>query len=307
MANFRDIQQVHFQTYAHQIVDLIAKNFSETLLFEGISFDRNRRLAQKTSLLFLLDVFHPILTRFGEVFIWKTQNFVSGTGAIIRINLNDAKTWILINFAVSKIQLSKFTVALKMRRLLRIALSHAIQHGATCIQAYVRSDNAPVISLCLKEGFLEIKERVFWSLNNKQIKQIRKTEKEFAPLRWSKQTFPLKHLPIEWLLSYLRGAKKEVYSIYQDALLLGKVKVLIPSIVNSPYRISIDFCENVSNKLKKSIIIQVISICPQNIKTTPSVILSLLFSSCSDSCLPFKLDCPVQKVNRKLLSLDLYH
>ena len=203
--------------------------------------------------------------------------------------------------------MSKFAIVLKMRTLLRMALNHAIQHGAICIQAYVRSDNAPVISLCLKEGFLEIEERVFWSLNNKQIKQVRKTEKEFAPLCWSKQTFSLKHLPIEWLLSYLRGAKKEVYSIYQDALLLGKVKVLIPSIMNSPYRISIDFCENVSNKLKKSIIIQAISIWPQNIKTTPAVILSLLFSSCSDSCLPFKLDCPVQKVNRKLLSLDLFH
>lgn len=92
MVKSRDIQQVHFQTYAHQIVDLIAENFKETLLFEGISFDRNRKLAQKTSLLFLLDLFHPILTRFGEVFIWKTKNLVSGTGTIIRVNFSDAKT-----------------------------------------------------------------------------------------------------------------------------------------------------------------------------------------------------------------------
>ena len=73
MSNSGRIRRVNFRTHACQIVDLLAKSFDETLLIEGISFERNRKLAEKQSLLWLLDVFHPILARFGEVFVWDTQ------------------------------------------------------------------------------------------------------------------------------------------------------------------------------------------------------------------------------------------
>ncbi len=307
MSNSGRIRRVNFRTHACQIVDLLAKSFDETLLIEGISFERNRKLAEKQSLLWLLDVFHPMLARFGEVFVWETQRRIVGTGAIIRVDLSDANTWILINFAFSGMQVSKFGVVSRMRTLLRMALCHAVKHGATRIQAYVRSDNSPVIRLCLAEGFLEVEQRFYWLLNNSQIMQIKKTEKEFLALRWTRQIFSLRYLPIQWLLSYLRGAKKELFSVYRGTLLLGNVEVLIPSILDSPCRISINFSENVPTKYRQSLIAQAISILPQNTITTPSVILFLSFSSGSDIWFPWELDCPVPRMKKKLLSLDIFH
>ena len=297
------IYHANFRACARQIVELLTQNFDEILLIEGASFEHSRRLAQRRSLLWLLDVFHPILTRFGEVFVWETRHGIVGTGGIIRADLTRADIWTLINFAVSWKLVAGLGATTGMRGLLRTAINHAVHHGATRIQAYIRSDNRPALRLCLAEGFQEVEERGYWLLNTSQIAQVVQRVKKPSTLTWSRQKSPVKYMLLQWLLFYLSGVHKATIYVFKDLRLLGNFEIRKPGDVGLPHRVSVEPSKNASAEDAQYLTAFALSMVSENSSTAPRVILSLA----RDNWFTEAQGYPAPTVKRKLLRFEVTH
>lgn len=299
-SNSSHIRSIHFRKSARKVIELLSQNFDETFLIEGVSFKRNRKLVKKLTLLWLLDVFHPVLKRFGEVFIWEKNHEIIGTGTIMRADIRSNKTWVLINFALSQSQVFGFLQALGMRCLLRMAIYHATQNGASKIQAYIRSDNYPTLRLCIAEGFQEVEEKSYWVFEIDHLAQLDKSEFKIV-----RDKIIIYFLPIQLLRSYLSGVKKNLFYVYKNNILLGNIEMTTHSVKNKPFRLSVNFINNLSTEDIKSIVTLALSMLLKNAITNRLVILSLPSNTDSDVWLSDKFNLLTPKVKRKLLTFTV--
>lgn len=298
------IRPVNFFAYGRQIVDLLAESFDDAILVEGASFQRSRNLASSKNLLRFLDMFHPILSRFGEVFVWEDHGQVIGTGAVIRTDVSNAETWELVNFAAAQTHVLKFETWLKLRSLLRVAIRHAVNHGAVHVQAFVQSDNRVVMRLCLAEGFREVEERSYWLLGREHMAQARQAARRYPDVQWIRQKHPVKYSTIRWLLFYLRGARRETYSLYRQDRFLANVDLSTSKDPRSPYRLAITPNGNASSNDVDHVITLCLSTVPEKLTSTPVAVISLPSGSTGEAWSMMERTAPVLAVKRKLLQLD---
>ncbi len=263
-----NIRRISFRSYGVQVVDMLAESYKTVFVAEDVNFNRFIRLSRFPGTMLALDLINPILTRFGEAFVWNWQGKVVGTGSVMRAYIHDPSVWVLFNFAVSRVQVMRLGGVVRMRSLLRLAVSHAAKHGAKQINAYVRIDNKPILSICRAEGFEEVEELSYYVLRHDKIACAKEKVKLLKNIRLVKQKQTIKYLPVRWIASNILGTKRETYLVHGDKNVLGTILTSVPKGEALPYRINAISNNDNSFEEIRWLILLAISLTPNQIEKT---------------------------------------